>query len=713
MHETENASDFRALHADGDRGEGLNALHSFTDTIGHASLLCQSWALPFPWLFRARNSSRQRRYLICCPLSLFASFRCMLGRPPEEAVSAAMRGGLGAGNAPEPWRVQDGDLDEYIRGLCLSGDLLRDLGHVPAKERAKMYQNTRTNRPEHPESWLAKCVENWFTSLRGHRSNPYQQGARPGHPAGMLPSASCAARQQGQAVAAVTPPATTSAVASPAGLSDRSGSRRKNDGGALESHRKALFSPSTRSQPPNWAMEMFASEGNKSRQVSIFFTALSHEVMHEVTAVAPGVQWQIALACMYSSAAWGAVNDGALHFLGMWRKMEECRSNPQSSLVINVPLFKLVVVAVGLNIGCGLYSLVASLKSFQQQAECSVQVDALYSFETDADAIALEASLAQALHLPLTAMGDISGLLGFLRQTIPHWQNYFVLLLGRLPSKQEKLWNFSMQTGSKSMIESLLDGVVFLSTQCPTSFLYLLDIAEQSDSNQESWLTDNFGQPRFAPMQHYGATSRVHHLRTNLRRSPGPWVHRYTKPDLGAVVDGLQWRPKGSPASLVMTSAPSELICHGASERLFDASSLSAEVQRGLDVQTAVDVASLEERVLSVNLWLTFLGIKNSPIDKVLSDHLPCFRMMVQSTGQKASAEGPAVLCGSGRWCCNCEKALKFIGKCWHVPLMSDCLISLLVTARSASLVADEQAFRRPGPCTSAEGAVDGAARST
>ena len=90
-----------------------------------------------------------------------------------------------------------------------------------------------------------------------------------------------------------------------------------------------------------------------------------------------------------------------------------------------------------------------------------------------------------------------------------------------------------------------------------------------------------------------------------------------------------------------MTSAPSEMICHGASERLFDATSVSAEVQRGIDVQTAVDVVSLDERVLSVNLWLTFLGIKNSPIDKVLSDHLPCFEMMVQSTGQKLPLRDP------------------------------------------------------------------------
>ena len=95
-----------------------------------------------------------------------------------------------------------------------------------------------------------------------------------------------------------------------------------------------------------------------------------------------------------------------------------------------------------------------------------------------------------------------------------------------------------------------------------------------------------------------------------------------------------------------MTSAPSELICHGAAERLFDASSVTAEVQRGVDVQTAVDVMSLEERMLSVKLWLTFLGIKNTPIDKVLSDHLPCFQMMVQSTPHQR-AEGGAVLAAS------------------------------------------------------------------
>ena len=71
--------------------------------------------------------------------------------------------------------MNDGDLDDYIRGLGLSSDLLRDLARIPQKERVKMYQNTRQIRPDHPESWLAKCVENWLHTTRGHRSNPYQQ----------------------------------------------------------------------------------------------------------------------------------------------------------------------------------------------------------------------------------------------------------------------------------------------------------------------------------------------------------------------------------------------------------------------------------------------------------------------------------------------------------------------------------------------------------
>ena len=45
-------------------------------------------------------------------------------------------------NSPEPWRVHDGDLDEYIRGKSLSSDLLRVLGKIPQKERVKIYQNT-------------------------------------------------------------------------------------------------------------------------------------------------------------------------------------------------------------------------------------------------------------------------------------------------------------------------------------------------------------------------------------------------------------------------------------------------------------------------------------------------------------------------------------------------------------------------------------------
>ena len=588
--------------------------------------------------------------------------------------------------------MQVPQLDEYISGLMLPSELLRALSAVPHKERLRMFKSTYGKQPDQPETWLAKCLENWHVTVAARNRNPYEGLPRPLQSI-PYPSPSSSTRTQGGGPSLATSPPASPSASSPAGLSESSMKRCRGDSGEFTPQRKALFQPAGRVQPPTWAVNMQGCLDNKSQALALFLAVLNTDSRQHLTALLPAVQWQVALCCMLSPSAWLAVNDAVAAFLSARTKLEESRVNPESSQE-SAPPFKMVAVTVGLGIGSGLCCLAESLKFLQGQQTCCPVLDAVYSFEVDPDALAVEGLVAQQLAVPLTSSGDMGELVGFLKQSIPLWQNYFVVLLARLPANADKVWRCPLPNGAPNKVTVLRDAVQFLTSKCPLNFLYLVDIPEQSVAADEAWLTETFGDPWFAPMQYYAATSRVHHVRSNLLRPRGTLVHRYSKADLTAVVDGLQWHPHGSAGTLVMTSAPSEAICLGAAERLFDPGSIGAEVHRGLEVQTAVIVETHEESLMSVKLWLSVLGLLNSPVGKALVHKFPCFKNIVQSTGFQCAPGHVAVPCGSGRWCHHCEKCLKLLGKSWHVPLMSDVVISFLVTARAACAEGDLAAFR-------------------
>ena len=179
-----------------------------------------------------------------------------------------------------------------------------------------------------------------------------------------------------------------------------------------------------------------------------------------------------------------------------------------------------------------------------------------------------------------------------------------------------------------------------------------------------------------------------------------PFKHLYNKVELFQAVDGWQWTPSNMQLNaptdgVAMTSAPSAAVSSAATEALYDSGALTQDMKHALATQTMTHMATQEKRLMSVPMWLHMLSLKDTVVEKALKELHPCHGVMLQVNGNPpptGMANAPA--CGTGRWCRQCEASLRMLGKCSHVPLMTDILASLLTAAGESWGNQDVKNFR-------------------
>ena len=138
-------------------------------------------------------------------------------------------------------------------------------------------------------------------------------------------------------------------------------------------------------------------------------------------------------------------------------------------------------------------------------------------------------------------------------------------------------------------------------------------------------------------------------------------------------------------AQLSMTSAPHHTVVKAASESVFSGTILPQHLRQELHTQTMMHLQTKEQRLMSVRMWMHFLHLRGSPAEDALLETYPCFRMMIQATGQKALEQTfAAIAWGTGRWCQQCETALSLLGKCGLAPLITDMWSALLAVSGEA-----------------------------
>jgi len=276
------------------------------------------------------------------------------------------------------------------------------------------------------------------------------------------------------------------------------------------------------------------------------------------------------------------------------------------------------------------------------------------------------------------------------------WDGCKVLLLTRLPKPKPSAAGAPADEGAVfhrpglRLMWAVLQTLQFYAARDKTRVLHLADIHPLKNQQDEIWLNDKFGPAFLAPLKHYRSTTRVHHMRTNLRMPPGSNVRHIYKPiELQQNLDGWKWTPTGvttgNGPELAMNSAPHHTVVKAAADSVFSGISLSPQMLQELHTQTMTHLQTNEQRLMSVKMWLHFLHLRGTPAEDAVLEAYPCFHMILQVTGQKAPDQLPtAVACGTGRWCQQCETALSLLGKCALVPLLTDILSALLAACGEA-----------------------------
>ena len=269
----------------------------------------------------------------------------------------------------------------------------------------------------------------------------------------------------------------------------------------------------------------------------------------------------------------------------------------------------------------------------------------VYSFEISDQAKIVEAKLAARLGWTLHQCGDASNMLDVIRANAATWTGSKVLLFTRLPKPKQGSAGAPADEGAVlhkrglRLVWPVLQTVQYFTASDKTRLVHLFDIHLLKNRKDETWLNDQFGPAFLAPLKHYRSTTRVHHMRTNLRMPPGSNVRHIYKPiDLQQSLDGWKWTPTGvvkvDGAELAMNSAPHHTVVKAASESVFSGTMLPSQLQQELHTQTMTHLQTKEQRLMSVRMWMHFLHLRGTPAEDALTEAYPCFRMMVQVKGQ-------------------------------------------------------------------------------
>ena len=374
--------------------------------------------------------------------------------------------------------------------------------------------------------------------------------------------------------------------------------------------------------------------------------------------------------------------------------------------------------SVGHGIGLTHMAVHASLQRMKTTIPRVVwKLAGVFSFEIDTKATAVESNVAKGLGWKVFQCGDASGLLQFVEKNASNWQQSKVLLLTRLPKPKLKFGEVPAQGSTVlhkdglRLIWSILASIQHLAAQDKSAVLHLCDISPVASTSDEAAMSSMFGTAFHGPVGHYGATNKLHYWRTNIKTNKFKIEHQYEKMPLDSPQDGWVWQPEqGTQAAAdgrtTMTSAPGADIVSAAANAVFDFNSLPVEYQQHLLTQRMEHVSSKEQRMLSVTHWLFLLGLRNTVLEQAVKEKFPCFGKMVKVTGMPCPQDLAAgVPCGTQRWCNHCEAALGLIGKCPHVPLMTDILVAMLQSCGEAWISGDKALWM---PCPSQERHVCG-----
>jgi hypothetical protein len=412
-------------------------------------------------------------------------------------------------------------------------------------------------------------------------------------------------------------------------------------------------------------------------------------VLKQFLTLPPPWQLKVATGLLLSPSAW---EHPSSHIQQMMSLLPgHCMPVLVPAQIVAIRGGELSVVLLLNCVGLGTGHLVvgAALRVLKQlQPDVTLHILSVFSFEIDADAIMVEQALMKEMGVQGFQLGDVAGLPNLIAERGQQWKTagFFPLLLNSWPCKNTSR-AASMPTrpeGSGLHMEHsramwpIAHAHMMLSRLFGSAgFGHLTEYPQCGNQGEEQMVNTYFGQPFENNPRVYNAANRPRRIRTSPGAHTVQQHHAIIDPD--GPFDGWTWCGNGEHETIKapLVTLRSHLI-RLAESTVFGERPLQDFEQLALSRCRMRHPDTGEIRLINRRFWLHWLGMTQSPIEKILDTLWPCLHCIYSSSGMQAEPSGGGESCGTSRWCMNCERCFELLGQAWHLAGMADCLVAVL-----------------------------------
>ena len=589
------------------------------------------------------------------------------------------------------WTSGIPDYDDYIRGRSPDASTLRELASLPQEQRGKIMQSTKNKDPTHIDSWLLTCIRRAKDSRSAGPYQPARQSSIPTMPPQVVnngPIMASPGRPPMQSFPGMQGPYQAMNQSPSAFMSAPTPPHTP-----VPDVRRNLFnSPANDSMhTPTWVSAAFASMKNMSECMGVVFEHLDSSRVELIMQLPTALQMNIAVSILFNPNAWHNPNEYVQRTVETVQRLAGPAGSASPTPAGQI--FKVVVLTAGFSAGTGHMSLHAALQQMKrQQPETEIQVVGVYSFEIDKNAVQIEKQVASALGWTVHQCGDASNIRTFVYNNMASWQNCRFMLLASLPSKHLTDADDSgkgpgtalHQPGCRLVWEFHKTIIDIQLAAGPSSCVHLVMARSCKHHQDDNTLNGLLGSAMLSRPSHYHAPDNPKYLRSNPSLKGVDMKFLFEPIEAKQSIDGWVWLGNAAVSGETSNNeslqhALSDDILNASASRLFHPEVLKPSQTQALQSWLMEHMSSKEQRLLGRKMWLHFLGVRDTPLAKILDEVFPCYGTIIQVTGaQAAPSMTAAKMCGDVRYCRNCVTTLKLLSRCWHVAHMADVLVALV-----------------------------------
>ena len=567
-----------------------------------------------------------------------------------------------------------------------------EMAKIPISERRQLVTCTMKKNPpvNSPDKWVMKCILNVLHKPSGGGFAPRPQASpmnyvpgppvswpevSPQHPipTGVAPSIV----STGPSMQAAQPLGTGHLLAG------------SSEGGLMSASVSLSANSSRVSQQPPWVVQGLKHLDEHSAILRTVCQVMEGPVLKQFLSMPPSWQLKVATALLLSPSAWDVPSTHVQQMMSLLPGV--CVLTKLPIQISGSPVGELRVVLVLNCVGLGTGHLVvsAALRVLKQlHPDAALNVVAVFSFEIDRDALTVETALMKDMGVQASQLGDVAGLPHLISERGQQWKTagFFPLLLNSWPCKNtsraasmpDRPDGSGLHMQHSRAMWPIAHAHMILARQFGAAgFGHLTEYPQCGNPGEEQTVTTYFGQPFENNPRVYNAANRPRRIRTS------PCAHtiqqHHAMIDPHGPFDGWSWCGNGQQEVIKapLVTLRSHLI------RLAESTVFGDRVLQEFEVQ-ALDRCRMrhadtgEIRLINRRFWLHWLGMAQSPIEKILDSLWPCLQCIHSASGMQAELSGGGEPCGTSRWCMNCERCFEMLGQAWHLAGMADCLVAVL-----------------------------------